>query len=173
MRLANKRVFEALVKSGACDSLAGSAAASQNPPLRQVRARLFASIDAACEHGSRTQRDKDLGQTDLFGGVEDGAGLAPAPLPDVPSWTEIEQLNAASGTSRCCRPTSTRSLWNFSVEKGRGVRFGLGAIKGLGEGAVQAIEDARTALGGRIPSLHALARSWTSGRPTSACSRRS
>jgi DNA polymerase-3 subunit alpha len=46
-----------------------------------------------CEHGNRTQRDKDLGQTDLFGGGEDGAGLAPAPLPDVPSWTEIEQLN--------------------------------------------------------------------------------
>jgi DNA polymerase-3 subunit alpha len=97
LRLANKRVFEALVKSGACDSLAGSTAGPQDPaqhhpPLRQTRARLFASIDAACEHGNRTQRDKDLGQTDLFGG-EDGAGLAPAPLPDVPSWTEIEQLN--------------------------------------------------------------------------------
>ena len=98
LRLANKRVFEALVKSGACDSLAGSAAGSKDPalhhpPLRQARARLFASIDAACEHGNRTQRDKDLGQTDLFGGVEDGAGLAPALLPDVPSWTQIEQLN--------------------------------------------------------------------------------
>ena len=98
LRLANKRVFEALVKSGACDSLAGSAAGSKDPalhhpPLRQTRARLFASIDPACEHGNRTQRDKDLGQTDLFGGGEDGAGLAPAPLPDVPSWTEIEQLN--------------------------------------------------------------------------------
>jgi DNA polymerase-3 subunit alpha len=98
LRLANKRVFEALVKSGACDSLAGSAARSKDPalhhpPLRQTRARLFASIDAACEHGNRTQRDKDLGQTDLFGGVEDGAGLAPAPLPDVPSWTQVEQLN--------------------------------------------------------------------------------
>jgi len=98
LRLANKRVFEALVKSGACDSLAGSAGRSKDPalhhpPLRQTRARLFASIDAACEHGNRTQRDKDLGQTDLFGGVEDGAGLAPAPLPDVPSWTQVEQLN--------------------------------------------------------------------------------
>jgi DNA polymerase-3 subunit alpha len=98
LRLANKRVFEALVKSGACDSLAGSAAGSRDPalhhaPSRQTRARLFASIDPACEHGNRTQRDKDLGQTDLFGGGEDGGGLPPASLPDVPSWTEIEQLN--------------------------------------------------------------------------------
>jgi DNA polymerase-3 subunit alpha len=102
LRLANKRVFEALVKSGACDSLAGgpegprlgsSSAPSVLLPLRATRARMFASIDPACEHGSRTQRDKDLGQTDLFGGGEDGVGLAAAPLPDVPSWTEIEQLN--------------------------------------------------------------------------------
>jgi DNA polymerase-3 subunit alpha len=90
LRLANKRVFEALIKSGACDSLVDRA----DMPLRAMRARLLASIDAACDHGARTQRDKDLGQTDLFGGHDD---LAAAPghtqLPDVPSWTEIEQLN--------------------------------------------------------------------------------
>src|SRR5205814_4355657 len=59
------------------------------------RARLFASFDAACEHGTRTQRDKDLGQTDLFDGGEDGVSGSPghSQLPDVPSWTEIEQLN--------------------------------------------------------------------------------
>jgi DNA polymerase-3 subunit alpha len=62
--------------------------------VRAIRARLFASIDAACEHGARTQRDKDLGQVDLFGGSEE-AGGAPGhpPLPDVAPWTEIEQLN--------------------------------------------------------------------------------
>jgi DNA polymerase-3 subunit alpha len=113
LRLANKRVFEALVKSGACDSLGGG---SKGPPLRvrtdvqdssdveadlqvrlpvrAIRARLFASIDAACEHGARTQRDRDLGQTDLFGGDE-ALGDAPgrAQLPEAPAWTEIEQLN--------------------------------------------------------------------------------
>jgi DNA polymerase-3 subunit alpha len=65
--------------------------------LRDTRARLFATIDAACEHGGRTQRDKDLGQADLFGGAP---GLAPGanglgafvPRRDVPAWTEIEQL---------------------------------------------------------------------------------
>jgi len=90
LRLANKRVFEALVKSGACDSLV-----ADRDNLRATRARLFASIDAACEHGARTQRDKDLGQTDLFGGSDEGPAAAPghAQRPGVPAWTEIEQLN--------------------------------------------------------------------------------
>jgi len=94
LRLANKRVFEALIKAGACDSLVPHAGGPEGPPLRQMRARLFASIDAVCEHGARTQRDRDLGQTDLFGGGDD-LGTAPghAQLPHVPAWTEIEQLN--------------------------------------------------------------------------------
>ena len=83
MRLANKRVFEALVKAGACDELGGG---------RDSRARLFAAIDAACEHGTRTQRDKDLGQTQLFGGDGPEDGFGGASLPPAPPWTEIEQL---------------------------------------------------------------------------------
>src|SRR5688572_9466309 len=103
LRLANKRVFEALVKSGACDSLVmcdgapDKARPTQSPsrPLREIRARLFAAIDSACDHGNRVQRNKDLGQVDLFGGGDDAAGPSAAaiPLPDVPPWTEIEQLN--------------------------------------------------------------------------------
>src|SRR6187455_2975310 len=53
-------------------------------------------------------------------------------------------------------PDINRSQLNFSVEKGKGVRFGLTAIKGLGEGAINVILEARTKMGGRIPSLHAL-----------------
>ena len=95
LRLANKRVFEALVKSGACDSLIAESGRPEGRPLREIRARLFASIDGACEHGSRVQRNKDLGQVDLFGGGQDDAGPSAAaiPLPDVAPWTEIEQLN--------------------------------------------------------------------------------
>jgi DNA polymerase-3 subunit alpha len=90
LRSANKRVFEALVKSGACDSLL--------PPtnvvgLRSLRARLFASIEPAMDHGSRTQRDKDLGQADLFGGGADEGSPVSVALPDVPAWSEIETLN--------------------------------------------------------------------------------
>jgi DNA polymerase-3 subunit alpha len=93
LRLANKRVFEALIKSGACDVLVPRAGGPEGPPLRQARARLLASIDAACEHGARTQRDRDLGQSDLFGGTEEHAAAARANLPEAPPWTEIEQLN--------------------------------------------------------------------------------
>src|SRR5262249_5862816 len=109
LRLANKRVFEALIKSGACDSLvavqdAVGRALSGPPgepdrvrptdlPLRALRARLLASIDAACDHGARTQRDTDLGQWDLFGGSDEHGAPGHTQLPDVPAWTEIEQLN--------------------------------------------------------------------------------
>ena len=94
LRIANKRVFEALVKAGACDSLAGS---GKHPPLREplnvIRARLFAAIDGACEHGNRLQRNKDLGQVDLFGAGDDGhSGPTIVPLPEAPPWSEIEQL---------------------------------------------------------------------------------
>jgi DNA polymerase III subunit alpha len=93
LRIANKRVFEALVKAGACDSLVGS---TNHPPLREplnvTRARLFAVIDGACEHGSRLQRNKDLGQVDLFGSDGENAGPTIVPLPDVAPWSELEQL---------------------------------------------------------------------------------
>jgi len=91
LRLANKRVFEALVKSGGCDSLIPEGGRS----LRETRSRLFATIDGACDHGNRVQRNKDLGQVDLFGGGDDASGtaLAAVPLPDAAPWSEIEQLN--------------------------------------------------------------------------------
>jgi DNA polymerase-3 subunit alpha len=100
LRIANKRVFEALVKAGACDTIVDP---EKHPALRAplpvVRARLFAAIEGAFEHGSRTQRDKELGQTDLFlslGDSPNGSGghsSSAIQLPDVAPWTEIEQLN--------------------------------------------------------------------------------
>ncbi len=95
LRVVNKRVLESLVKSGAADSLSQSRAGETPLPTRLLRPRLLAALDAAVEHGSRVQRDKDRGQADLFGGSDDGDTLASAmpPLPDAPAWSEIEQLN--------------------------------------------------------------------------------
>jgi DNA polymerase-3 subunit alpha len=100
MRLANKRVFEALVKSGACDSLippqqaVDEMAVEGRVNLPKWRARLFAAIDGACDHGARHQRNKDLGQFDMFGGDDsESSGPAHVPLPDVTPWSEIDQLN--------------------------------------------------------------------------------
>ncbi|HEY5618156.1 MAG TPA: DNA polymerase III subunit alpha [Vicinamibacterales bacterium] len=89
LRVVNKRVLEALVKAGACDSIAQASGGTC-----AVRARLFAAIDPALDHGTRMQRDNDLGQTQLFGGDEEGSpgSSAGMTLPDVPAWNEIEQL---------------------------------------------------------------------------------
>jgi DNA polymerase-3 subunit alpha len=88
LRLVNKRVLESLIKAGAMDSLTedGRSVASR-------RARLFASVDRAIEHGSRHQRDRDKGQSQLFGGADgDESGAIAVPLPEVPPWTEVQQL---------------------------------------------------------------------------------
>jgi DNA polymerase-3 subunit alpha len=91
LRIANRRVFEALVKSGACDTLAHPPGTARPAPAVS-RARLLRAIDAAIEHGARTQRDREQGQANLFG---DGATAAETPagtLPEAPPWSEMEWL---------------------------------------------------------------------------------
>jgi DNA polymerase III subunit alpha len=94
LRLVNKRVFESLVKAGAFDSLTDSDPSLAGFPTTIRRARLFAAIDAACEHGARLQRDENEGQAQLFGGFDDGHGGAQAmfTLPEAVPWSEAEQL---------------------------------------------------------------------------------
>ena len=88
LRLANKRVLEALVKSGACDSVLPIGVS-----IAAGRAKLLAAVDGAIEHGARTQRDRDDGQADLFGGGGDGEdSLALIRLPEAAAWTEMELL---------------------------------------------------------------------------------
>src|SRR6188472_118386 len=55
-RLVNKRVLESLIKAGAFDALAGPGVV---PSI--ARARLFAAVDRAIEHGGRHQRDREKG----------------------------------------------------------------------------------------------------------------
>jgi DNA polymerase-3 subunit alpha len=88
LRLFNKRVFESLAKAGALDSLAG--AVTGHP--REVRPRLVAAVDLACEYGARLQRDRIEGQAQLFGGGDDVTKPANGRLPEAPAWSEIEQL---------------------------------------------------------------------------------
>ncbi|MEE2665265.1 MAG: DNA polymerase III subunit alpha [Myxococcota bacterium] len=80
-RKVNRRVVESLVKCGAFDSLHDS------------RASVWASLDAALEHGAASQRDRAIGQGSLFEslGVEDGADGPP--LLEAPDWTDSERLS--------------------------------------------------------------------------------
>jgi len=88
LRLVNKRVLESLIKAGALDSVG----AGVEPPAVR-RARLFAAVDRALEHGGRHQRDRDKGQHQLFGAmVADDNEPSGAVLPEAPAWTEAQQL---------------------------------------------------------------------------------
>jgi len=58
----NRRVLEALIKSGACDGVAARASAH--------RAQLLAALDQAVERAQTAQRDRESGQTSLFGAFE-------------------------------------------------------------------------------------------------------
>jgi DNA polymerase-3 subunit alpha len=97
LRLVNKRVFESLTKAGAFDSLAKDTSYAALPSAA-LRPRLMAAVDAACEYGTRLQRDRSDGQAQLFGATEDaGAGAAAGraggmTLSAAMPWTEAEQL---------------------------------------------------------------------------------
>jgi DNA polymerase-3 subunit alpha len=98
LRLVNKRVFESLVKAGAFDSLAKDDPALASLPSIELRPRLLAAIDLACEYGTRHQRDRNEGQAQLFGSFETDAGSSndeagsSLTLPPAPAWSEAEQL---------------------------------------------------------------------------------
>jgi DNA polymerase III subunit alpha len=167
LRIANKRVFEALVKSGACDALLSSGSA------REGRARLFAAVDAACEHGVRTQRDKDLGQTQLFGGDEPGtAALGTTSMPAAGAWTEIEQLQHEKDAlglywsghpvdryAEALREYGAKSTADLSLRKTVGEddpAAANGSTNGTGNGAIGPRTAEDVSIGGIVSGLRPL-----------------
>jgi DNA polymerase-3 subunit alpha len=86
LRVCNKRVFEALIAAGACDSLGGH------------RAQLMSALDHAINEASLRQEEAAKGQGSLFGdlmsGDEDtGAVTSTASaLPNIAQWSESERL---------------------------------------------------------------------------------
>ena len=90
LRLVNKRVLESLVKAGALDSLFDAA---PELAVTEGRARLMAAVDGAVERGSRRQRNRDRGQSELFGESDAGAADGQAVrLPKATPLTEAQQL---------------------------------------------------------------------------------
>lgn len=86
----NKRVLEGLISAGAIDSFN-----LDGVSIHEWRARLFASIDRAIEYGSKAQRERDLGQSNMFAMLGNDAETAHEPeLQKVKAWTHTELLNA-------------------------------------------------------------------------------
>ena len=88
LRLVNKRVLESLIKAGALDSIP----CGDDRSVRARRACLFAAVDKCIEHGGRHQRDRDKGQSQLFGAATEDGPVFPVQLADAPPWTEAQQL---------------------------------------------------------------------------------
>jgi DNA polymerase III subunit alpha len=77
-RRVNRRVVESLVKCGAFDA------------LHAERAEVWASLDVALEAGAAAQRDREIGQANLF---DSGGGGAPEPaLVAAAPWTDRQRL---------------------------------------------------------------------------------
>ena len=81
-RAVNRRVVESLIKSGSFDSI---------DPRRSA---LFAAIDRAMEAGQKGQRDREQGQSSLFGLIDAPAREAATGehVPDAPEWPETDRL---------------------------------------------------------------------------------
>ncbi len=82
LRAVNRRVVESFVKSGSFDS------------VDPRRAALFAAIDRAMEAGQKRQRDREAGQSSLFGtlGTAEQEEAAPDRVPEAAAWPEAERL---------------------------------------------------------------------------------
>ncbi|MEO6990620.1 MAG: DNA polymerase III subunit alpha [Candidatus Baltobacteraceae bacterium] len=78
-KLLNRKVFEALVKCGACDGLGGN------------RAQMLAGIDLAMDVAARSARDQASGQVSLFGASETTQTLVPH-LPDAEQPSVMQTL---------------------------------------------------------------------------------
>ena len=81
LRAANKQVLEALVKAGAFDRLGGN------------RAQMMAGLEKAMQIGTTFQADKQNGQMNFFGQMQQQDYSKDAQrLPNVPPWPEPQML---------------------------------------------------------------------------------
>jgi DNA polymerase-3 subunit alpha len=79
-RALNRKVLEALIKSGACDAFG------------ETRATLFARIDRVLARAAAVIQDRQRGQNTLFGLLEESAQARPEPEKQLPEWPEHELL---------------------------------------------------------------------------------
>jgi len=81
-RTVNRKVLEALIKTGACDSFG------------QTRSTLFASIDRTLTRAASVLQDRQRGQSSLFGMLEENAPVQKENGASLPEWPQHEMLAA-------------------------------------------------------------------------------
>lgn len=81
-RAVNRKVFELLIRSGACDCLGES------------RASLWASLEGTLGRAARAAQDRARGQTSLFSLLEEPAAAQSAARQRLPEWPQNELLAA-------------------------------------------------------------------------------
>jgi len=79
-RTVNRKILEALIKSGACDAFG------------QTRATLSAQIERTLARAASILSDKQKGQSSLFGALEEKAPPMPESISDLPEWPQHELL---------------------------------------------------------------------------------
>ncbi|HEY9510185.1 MAG TPA: DNA polymerase III subunit alpha, partial [Verrucomicrobiae bacterium] len=79
-RTVNRKVLEALIKSGACDC------------FKQTRATLFSRIDMTLTRAAGLIADRQKGQSSFFGSFEEGPASAPEIVVELPEWPQHELL---------------------------------------------------------------------------------
>ncbi|MCW5555570.1 MAG: DNA polymerase III subunit alpha [Verrucomicrobiae bacterium] len=79
-RTVNRKILEALIKSGACDCFG------------QTRATLFAQTERTLARAASLQSDKQKGQSSLFGMLEEKSGSMPETIVNLPEWPQHELL---------------------------------------------------------------------------------
>ena len=156
LRRVNKKVLEALVKSGAFDSLC-----SGQEPCGHKRAQLFAAIDKAADRGQSAQRDRAAGQASLFAALAPKPGAAgvvaetlPALGPDA-EWSEKEMLACEKETLGFY--ISGHPLQQYHQEIKRYATKTLAQVQGCADGervtivgVASAVQDRTTKTGKRM-----------------------
>jgi DNA polymerase-3 subunit alpha len=79
-RTLNRKALEALVKCGACDSLA------------ETRASMFAALDRVMTRAANAAADRARGQSNLFGMLQESAPQTVEKAPQLPEWPQHELL---------------------------------------------------------------------------------
>ena len=81
-RTVNRKVLEALIKSGACDGFG------------ETRATLFVQVDRTLARAASAAQDKARGQNSLFGMMEEREPAMPQSMMKLPEWPQHELLAA-------------------------------------------------------------------------------